>query len=102
MRVAKNRVVSLRYSMKNAAGEEIENILAGPAVQYLHGSGNILPQLEAELEGLQSGDKTSLFFSAPDFFHFEVVIDDVRLATSSEMALGKPVKPGECGPEGCC
>ena len=88
--------------MKTSDGEEIENTISGPAVKYLHGSGKILPQLEALLAGLKPGDKKSLALELPDTFHFDVEIDDVRMATPEEIRSGKPLIINACGPDCCC
>ncbi len=100
MEIRENMVVSLRYSMKNSEGEEIENTLAGPAVQYIHGLGKIMPQLESQLEGLKAGDKKSFALRLPDSFQFKVAIDNIRVATSEEIMAGLPIALNGCGP-GC-
>ena len=102
MEIAENTVVSLRYSMKDKEGEEIENTFSGPAVQYVHGSGKILPQLETFLTGLKTGDKKEITLELPDTFHFHVEIDDIRMATPEEVAAGKPIVVNDCGPGCCC
>jgi len=95
--------------MKNSTGDVLQDILQGSPVEYLHGSGHILPALEANLTGLQPGDKKLVGISnETDFqldasFYFDVVIDNVRPATEEELIRGKPIKPennDECGP-GC-
>lgn len=86
--------------MKNSEGEEIENTMAGPAIQYVHGAGKIFPQLEALLKGLKTGDKRSIAFELPEAFQFEIEIDDIRPATTEEMDAGKPLASTGCGP-GC-
>ena len=76
MKVATNTVVSLRYSMKNERGDLLEDIMNREPVDYLHGSGNILPALEANLEGLECGAQRSISVSfetnpdRKDSFHF--------------------------------
>jgi FKBP-type peptidyl-prolyl cis-trans isomerase SlyD len=102
MEIAERTVVSLRYIMKNKEGEELENTFSGPAVQYVHGSGRILHQLEKLLTGLRTGDKKEITLDLPDTFHFEVEIDDVRMATTEEMEAGNPIIVSDCGPGCCC
>ena len=110
MKVAANTVVSLRYVMKNTKGEVLENIIDRAPVSYLHGSGNILPALEACLEGLETGQKKSISVSnemssqTGEQFHFNIVIDHVRPATEEELKKEKPVEKttaNNCGPD-CC
>ncbi len=104
-------VVSLRYCMKNSQAEIVDNILQAKPVEYLHGSGYILPALEQELTGLRAGDtkqvvinsETSILLDAS--FYFDVEIDSVRPATQDEMEKGKPARPvaqEECGPDCIC
>lgn len=94
MKVEEKRAVALRYKLVNSKGEVLEDILAGPAINYLHGSGTILPSLEAELEGLEVGDKKVIKMLDEDgnlteAFKVEVVIDGVRSATEKELIAGK-------------
>ena len=112
MHVAANTIVAIRYKMQNSKGDELENILAGSPVEYLHGGGSILPALEANLIGLRAGDTKQIFVSkdagfmeADDDFLFEVVIDSVRMATDEEIKKGCPLEEieiEECGPECIC
>lgn len=102
MRVAENTVVSLRYIMTDSKGEEVENTIAGSPVQYVHGAGKILPQLENLLQGLMAGDKKSATVELPDVFHFEIEIDMVRTATVEEIEAGTPLVRNDCGPGCCC
>jgi FKBP-type peptidyl-prolyl cis-trans isomerase SlyD len=101
MQITEKTIVSIRYTIKNSHGEEIENTIASPVVKYLHGSGNILPQLEASLAGLKAGDKKSITIQIPDAFSFDIEIDDVRMATEDEIRSGSPAKEN-CGPDCCC
>ena len=57
MKIENNKVVSLHYVMKNEAGDVLQDNLEYMPEQYLHGHGNILPELERLLEGLQEGQE---------------------------------------------
>ena len=112
MIVADNTVVSIRYKMLNSKGEVLENNLDNSPVQYLHGAGNIMSALEADLEGLKTGDnkkiviaRTGNFANMDDDFTCEVVVDAIRPATQEEIKQGSPQKLNEvenCGPNCCC
>jgi FKBP-type peptidyl-prolyl cis-trans isomerase 2 len=83
--------------MKNSSEEVLENTMNHDPVNYLHGSTGIQPLLQAQLEGLRIGDKKTVFLLAEsgltsEDFTFEVIIDDVRAASSEEIMLGYPVK----------
>jgi len=95
--IAKNNVVSMRYIMKNAAGEELENTMYSAPVSYLHGVSSIHLLLQAQLEGLKAGDKKTVYLDAgsglvTEDFTFEVLIDQVRPALPEELMLGYPVQ----------
>jgi FKBP-type peptidyl-prolyl cis-trans isomerase SlyD len=113
MQIAVNMVIGFRYRMRNGKGEILEDITEGSPVSYLHGSGNILPALEAQLDGLSAGDSKHIIVSGDmgfegtdDEFSFDVMIDFVRLATDDEISLGRPKEEGEdeedCGPDCIC
>lgn len=111
MQISEHTVVSMRFKMKNSRGEVLENIMEGPPIHYLHGSGTILPALEAELNGLKAGDGKAIFISKDqgydgidDEFNVEVIIDAVRRATEKELmeGLSPQVKDEYCGPNCRC
>ena len=56
MQVTKDKVVSIDYTLTNAAGEVIDSSQGAEPLPYLHGAGNIIPGLETALEGKQEGD----------------------------------------------
>ncbi|MFI5139639.1 MAG: hypothetical protein ACHQIM_17595 [Sphingobacteriales bacterium] len=109
MIVELNRIVSLRYTVKNNQGEVLEDIMAGDPVDYLHGSGSILPALESGVEGLQAGDIKLIVLNddtadSGESYFIDVVIDNIREATIAELQNGNPEqKPMDksCG-SGCC
>lgn len=92
----KNRVVALRYIMRNSRGEILEDTMNSSPVNYLHGSPAILPMLQKQLQDMKAGDKKQIIVAkqnseADDDFVFDVIIDDVRAALPEEIALGYPV-----------
>jgi len=56
MQIAKNRVVSIHYTLKNDAGTVIDSSEEAEPLVYLHGSKNIIPGLERALEGKVADD----------------------------------------------
>ncbi|MCL4640547.1 MAG: hypothetical protein M5Z89_16235 [Olivibacter sp.] len=94
MKIKRNTVVSLRYRMSNSKGEILEDLMNGPAIEYLYGDGKIDPQLEQELAGLQKGDQKKITLEKnvgkglDDSFELEVIIDTVRLANKAEIGKG--------------
>jgi FKBP-type peptidyl-prolyl cis-trans isomerase SlyD len=95
MEILEHTVVSIRYKMTNSKGEVLENTLEGEPINYIHGKGNILPALEAELNGLKKGDCKTILISkekgyneTDDEFIVEVIIDEIRQATELELKEG--------------
>jgi len=106
MVVANQRVVSIRYIMRNNKGEELENNMSDAPISYIHGLGNMMPALESGLVGLKPGDKKSLSISGdmvtglPEEYHFEIIIDEVRSATEEELQKGRVIQPVSDEPDG--
>jgi FKBP-type peptidyl-prolyl cis-trans isomerase SlyD len=104
MQIKKDTVVTLRYIMKDDHGEMMEDTMNDSPVQYLHGSGMMLPSLESALEGLTAGEQKSFTVNERQWknpFHFEVVIDEVRMATVEEIKVQRPMK-NDCSQDCCC
>ncbi|NVJ59029.1 MAG: peptidylprolyl isomerase [Gammaproteobacteria bacterium] len=59
MKISKNTVVTLEYTLKDQNGEVWETSQGDEPWVYLHGHGGIIPGLEPELIGKQAGDKFS-------------------------------------------
>jgi len=57
MRIADDRVVSIHYTLTNDAGETLDSSEGRDPLAYLHGHGNLIAGLEAELAGRVAGDK---------------------------------------------
>ena len=57
MKIEKNKVVSINYTLKNDGGEVLDSSEGGEPLAYLHGQGNLIPGLETELEGKEEGEQ---------------------------------------------
>lgn len=55
MKLAQNLVGAFEYELTGPDGETIDKSEPGNSMPYLHGAGNIIPGLEAELEGKEVG-----------------------------------------------
>ena len=60
MQVARDSVVSIHYTLTNAAGEVLDSSSGGEPLAYLHGGGSIVVGLEEALEGKATGDKLAV------------------------------------------
>src|SRR4051794_40034525 len=63
--VAKDKVVSIDYTLTGTGGEGIDSSQGGEPLPHLHGAGNIIPGLERALEGKSAGDQVNATV-APD------------------------------------
>ena len=56
MRVSKETVVGIEYTLKDDKGNVLDASTSHGPMEYLHGASNIIPGLEQGLEGLTAGD----------------------------------------------
>lgn len=56
MQITNHSVVTIDYTLTNDQGEVIDSSSDGNPLSYIQGIGNIIPGLEAALEGKQAGD----------------------------------------------
>ncbi len=68
MQIAKNRVVSIHYTLKNDAGTVIDSSEGAEPLVYLHGSQNIIPGLEKALEGKVADDALQVSIDAAEAY----------------------------------
>ncbi|QFU21758.1 peptidylprolyl isomerase [Shewanella eurypsychrophilus] len=64
MKITQHCAVSIHYRLTNEQGELIEDSFGGEPMLYLHGADNMIPGLEAELEGKVAGDKLEVSVSS--------------------------------------
>lgn len=56
MKIEKNRVVAVSYELE-VEGKTADRAGSDSPLEYIHGTGMLLPKFESELEGKQEGDK---------------------------------------------
>ena len=66
MKVGKDKVVLMHYTLKNDAGDVIDSSKGGEPLPFLQGHGNIIPGLESALEGSKMGDKLDVSIKPED------------------------------------
>jgi len=59
MVIEQGKVVSIDYTLKNSEGQVLDTSDGREPLPYLHGAGNIIPGLEAALEGKSTGDQVN-------------------------------------------
>lgn len=57
MNIAKDKVVSIDYTLTNDKGDVLDSSSGREPLAFLQGYGNLIPGLEKELEGKAKGDK---------------------------------------------
>lgn len=109
MTVKKNIIVFFRYTMRNSRGEVLENNMDSSPKCYLHGAAGIQPSLQMQFKGLKVGDSKTIYLKEDggiiaDNYTFNVIIDNLRLATEEELLLGYPIVINDsiCGPDCIC
>ncbi len=60
MQIAREKVATIDYTLTDEAGELLDSSKDDGPLSYLHGFGNIVPGLEAALEGKAAGDSVKV------------------------------------------
>jgi FKBP-type peptidyl-prolyl cis-trans isomerase SlyD len=60
MQIAKHKVASIHYTLKDNEGNIIDSSSGRDPLFYIHGIGNLIPGMEEGLEGKMKGDKLNL------------------------------------------
>lgn len=68
MQITKDTVVQLHYTLSDADGSQIESSHNSHPLLYLHGHQNMLPAIEAALEGKVAGDQFELVLEPKDAY----------------------------------
>ncbi len=68
MKIAQNAVVSIHYELADESGEIIDSSKGGDPLTYLHGNQNLIPGLERELEGRETGDELDVRIEPQDAY----------------------------------
>lgn len=68
MQVAKDKVVSIDYTLTDNEGSVLDTSEGRAPLAYLHGAGNIIPGLEKALEGRQAGEQLTVYVSAAEAY----------------------------------
>src|SRR5438552_4717288 len=64
MTIAKDKVVSIDYTLTGEGGKVLDTSQGRGPLAYLHGAGNIIPGLENALEGKSQGDQLNISIAA--------------------------------------
>ena len=93
MKVGKDKVVLMHYTLKNDAGDVIDSSDGADPLPFLQGHGNIIPGLESALEGSKVGDKLDVSIK-PEEGYGERMKDAIQEIPSSALKGVDKVKVG--------
>lgn len=93
MKIEKNKVVSMSYSLSNGTGQVLELRSIENPVQFIVGHGQILPSLEKKIIG-ESAGFTGQFSLEPEDAHGTYDKSLVKEMKSSQFPAGVDLKKG--------
>ena len=67
MKIAQNTVVEFSYELE-VEGQVVDRTTKEKPLDYIHGTGSLLPKLEAHIEGMQAGDKFEITLAPVDAY----------------------------------
>lgn len=67
MKIAQNTVVEFAYELE-VDGQIVDRTTKEKPLDYIHGTGSLLPKLEAHIEGMQAGDKFEITLAPADAY----------------------------------
>jgi FKBP-type peptidyl-prolyl cis-trans isomerase SlyD len=96
MKIEKDKVVLMHYTLTDNAGDIIGSTEGQAPMAYMQGKGNIIPGLEVEMEGKEAGDKFTVNLPtenaygkhAPELVH---VVDKSVFQGDEEITIGMRV-----------
>ena len=65
MKITQNAVVEFSYDLE-VDGQIVDRTTNEKPLDYIHGTGSLLPKLEAQIEGMEPGDKFDVTLSPAD------------------------------------
>ncbi|MFZ4620512.1 MAG: FKBP-type peptidyl-prolyl cis-trans isomerase [Bacteroidota bacterium] len=103
MKIEKDKVVSIEYTLRDNSGNILDTSDGREPLAYLHGNGNLIPGLEAQLEGKAANDALKVVVAPADGYG---ELDDAQIvsvprsqfAGVAELAVGMQFTAS--GPEG--
>lgn len=92
MTVKNNAVVSIHYTVRDEDGVQLDSSAGGDPLTYLHGAHNIIPGLEAALDGKQVGDSLQVSIVPEEAYgeHLDHLVESVPM----EAFGGQPIEVG--------
>ncbi|GAB3284678.1 FKBP-type peptidyl-prolyl cis-trans isomerase [Parahaliea aestuarii] len=93
MNISKNSVATFHYILRDEQGNEMESSGDGEPSAYLHGASNIIPGLEAALEGKTAGDHVEVTLAPADAYGERLPEREQKVPVKHLLFNGK-LRPG--------
>ncbi len=90
----KDKVVTFHYTLKNAAGEQMESSRDKDPMTYLHGANNIIAGLEKAMEGHAVKDEFSVTVEPEEAYGLRNEANVQRVSLKRLKGIGK-LSPGQ-------
>ncbi len=90
MKIAKDAVAEITYTLKDDEGRILDTNVGRPPLYYLHGAGNLVRGLEQALTGKEAGDTVEVVVSPEDGYG---AYDESRTFEVPKGELGPGVNP---------
>lgn len=87
MKITHHSAVTVHYRLSEQKGELIEDSFGSEPMYYLHGAQNMIPALEAALEGKEVGDKVDVDIAAKDAYgeYNDVLCQEVPMSAFGDV-----------------
>jgi len=93
VKIENNRVVQIHYTLRDDQGEILDSSVDHEPLPYIHGVGALIPGLEKELLGKETGDKFSVVIS-PSEGYGEYEEDQVFQVSAKDFDEGDELELG--------
>lgn len=93
MTISKGAVVSICYILKDDSGKVLDSEQETAPLEYIHGSGMVIPGLERQLEGHRAGEKLSVVVEPAEAYG-EYNRNWVQEVRRSQFDDGLNIEPG--------
>lgn len=103
MQIAQNAVAAFHYTLTDDDGQVIDSSAGREPLTYLHGSGQIVPGLEKQMEGRAAGDKFTAHVAPEEGYgvrHEELMQEVPRAAFQGVEDIQPGMQFQGNGPEG--
>jgi FKBP-type peptidyl-prolyl cis-trans isomerase SlyD len=62
------KIYAIEYTVKNSKGEVVDSNVGGAPLEFITGQGQIIPELEKEIEGMEVGEKKTVLVKADEAY----------------------------------